>query len=164
MSASETSRRAGDDLTRLGGATTSERAQGTGAPEAPARTWTIALPPGTKLLNANERLHHMARARRVATIRETAGWVAKAANVPRLEQVAIVAEIRPSSRRKQDAHNQLLAVKAAIDGALTDAGICADDDNEHLVSVAIVDGPVIAGGQLLLHITEVTTENGTPHA
>lgn len=123
------------------------------------RTWTIALPAGTRLLNANERLHWATKARITRQLRDTTCWLARQQKIPALLCARIIAEYRPVDRRRRDPANLYPAVKAAVDG-LVDAGVLPDDDARHLVGPDMRLGEVIARGQLLLHITEIT--KGTP--
>lgn len=127
-------------------------------PVAEPRTWTIALPPGTPLLNANQRLHWAARGKRVKTIRNAAWALARQQQIPQLDRATVRVEYRPPDRRKRDASNLAPSAKAAIDG-MTDAKVWADDDSRHVLSETYVIGPMTRWGQLLIHVTEVTEEN-----
>ena len=121
------------------------------------RTWTIALPAGTELLNSNDRLHWRAKARITAELRRTAGWLAQAARVPHLERVHILAVLEPPDRRRRDPANIYPAVKACVDG-LVDVRVLDDDDAEHLDGPDMRLGGVHPGGRLVLIITEMTGE------
>jgi crossover junction endodeoxyribonuclease RusA len=96
---------------------------GTKAP----RTWTIELPPGTQLLTMNQRMHHMVTARLTKTLRETAGWLARAQHIPHLEAAWIVCELTVPDKRRRDPANWMPTAKACVDG-LVDAGVLEDDD------------------------------------
>ena len=125
------------------------------ADSAPPRTWTIALPAGTALLNANQRLHWSVKARKVAVIRSAACLLARQQRIPRIDQARILVTYRPASARRTDAGNWSPSAKACLDG-LTDAGVWLDDDSEHVLSETYVIGDKVPGGQLVLTITEVT--------
>jgi hypothetical protein len=91
------------------------------------RTWTLELPPGTQLLTLNQRMHRMVAARLTRTLRETAGWLARAQHIPRLEAAWIVCELTVPDRRRRDPGNWMPTAKACVDG-LVDAGVLDDDD------------------------------------
>lgn len=123
------------------------------------RTWTIALPPGIELLNANQRLHWAERGRRVKGIRRAAWALAREQKIPQLDKATVLVEYRPPmASRRRDAANLAPSAKAAIDGC-TDAKVWLDDDSQHVLSETYVIGDKCAGGQLLIHITEVTEES-----
>ena len=122
------------------------------------RTWTIALPPGMELLNANQRLHWSVRGSRTRTIRHAAWALARKQKIPALDRATVRVEYRPPMAwRRGDASNLAPSAKAAIDG-LTDARVWTDDNSRHLLTETYVIGPRCQGGQLLIHITEVTEE------
>lgn len=127
------------------------------------RTWTVELPAGMPLLNANKRQHHMVRARLTKAIRDAAHMLTLADRVPALKRAHVVCEYRPPDRRRRDVHNLYPSAKAAVDG-LVDAGVLPDDSDEYLtgpdmrLGVVIRQGPrgaPIRHGQLILHITEL---------
>ena len=121
---------------------------------APPRTWIIALPPGTALLNANQRLHWAERGKRVRVDphRRLGRWPgsSRSRSIDRRRPRHVPAE--PSTRRR-DAGNWSRR-QGGLDG-LTDAGVWLDDDSEHVLSETYVIGEMIPGGQLVLTITEV---------
>lgn len=120
--------------------------------ERPPPHWTIELPPGMELLNSNQRLHPMVKARLTKLLRRAGHKAAVAVGLPRLERVYVVGELRPTDRRKRDPGNWYPSAKAAVDGAMTDAGVLVDDDSAHLVGPDMRLGPVVKGGQLVLHV------------
>jgi Holliday junction resolvase RusA-like endonuclease len=127
-------------------------------------TWTVELPAGLPLLNANLRQHHMAKARLTKTLREAAAVCARRDKIPHFKRVHIIAEYRPNDRRRRDVHNLFPSAKAAIDG-LVDAGVLTDDADEYLIGPDMRLGRVEPRGRLVLHITELTvatcgTRNG----
>lgn len=91
-------------------------------------------------LSSNQRLHRMAVAGISAKLREQAGWEAKAANLPKFEQVHVCAFIQYPTARRADPPNAWPTVKAILDG-LTDAGIWADDDDTHVVATTFRRDP-----------------------
>jgi hypothetical protein len=84
-------------------------------------------------------MHHHARARVVADVRHTAGWLARAARIPRADRVRVELRYTPRTRRTRDADNLVALLKPLVDG-LVDAGVVADDDDEHVERLM----PVIA--------------------
>lgn len=118
-----------------------------------SRSWSVALPAGLPLLNANRRQHHMAKARLTRAIRDVAHMLARSDRVPALERAHIVCEYRPPDRRRRDVHNLFPSAKAAVDG-LVDAGVLPDDSDEYLTGPDMRLGEVVKDGQLVLHITE----------
>jgi Holliday junction resolvase RusA-like endonuclease len=121
------------------------------------RSWTIELPAGMDLLNANQRYHWRVRAERTKHIRSTAEILARGAKIPTLARAHIIGEFRPPNRRRRDVANLYPSFKAAIDG-LVDAGVLEDDDDTHLVGPDMRLGPVRLG-QIVLHITELLEES-----
>jgi len=119
------------------------------------RSWVVALPAGTELLNANQRHHWRYKARVTKDLRETAGWAARIMRVPRLDQVRIAVEYQPPKlSRSRDGGNWAPSGKACIDG-LRDAGVLPDDDSVHVLSETYSIGEPYPKGRLVLTITEV---------
>lgn len=118
------------------------------------RTWTVELPAGLPLLNANRRPHHQVRAKLTREIRAAALVCTKAAGVPHLQRAHIIAEYRPPNRRPRDVHNLYPSAKAAVDGVV-DAGVLTDDTDEYLTGPDMRPGAVERFGRLVLHITEL---------
>ncbi|MBF8187353.1 hypothetical protein ITP53_16755 [Nonomuraea sp. K274] len=121
------------------------------------RAWTVQLPSGMELLNANQRLHWRVRSARTKLVRGEAASLARQQKIPTLGRAHIVGEYRPPDRRRRDVANLYPSFKAAIDG-LVDAAVLEDDDDTHLVGPDMRLGQVAAGGQLVLHITELPKE------
>ncbi|MEO3851729.1 hypothetical protein ABGB09_29575 [Streptomyces sp. B8F3] len=137
-----------------------------------ARGFTIALPAGLPLLNANQRLHHHQRARHTATLRAAA--TAAVANTPGLraalaaakpgplfQRAHILGVLHPHDRRRRDPANYYPSFKAAIDG-LVDTGLLDDDDHTHLIGPDMRIGHVVTGGRLVLHIRDLTEHDAWP--
>lgn len=132
------------------------------------RHFTLALPPGLKLLNANQRPHHAVKAKLTAAIRAAAmqacsedptmrAALVSAGEQPVMQRAYILGVLHPPSRRRADPANWYPSFKAAVDG-LVDAGVLEDDDHTRLVGPDMRIGPVAKGGQLVLHIQELTAE------
>ena len=132
------------------------------------RHWILNLPPGLKLLNANQRPHHRVRANLTSAIRNAAmsacsedpamrAALVLAADQPLLQHAYILGVLHPPSRRRADPANWYPSFKAAVDG-IVDAGVLEDDDHTRLVGPDMRIGPVTRGGQLVLHIQELTLE------
>lgn len=117
------------------------------------RTFTVQLPAGIELLNANRRIHWRRRAEITKAIREATHLLA-CGSVPRLQRAQIVAEYRPPDRRRRDVHNLYPSAKAAVDG-LVDAGVLPDDSDRYLIGPDMRCGDVEPAGRLVLHITEL---------
>ena len=100
--------------------------------------WTIESTIPTWTVNAERRMHHHERARRVRETRDAFCWLTRAAHVPRLDRVVFVAQPLASSRRgRQDVGACLPSVKAAVDGVV-DAGVLVDDDDRHVVALTFL--------------------------
>jgi crossover junction endodeoxyribonuclease RusA len=121
------------------------------------RIYTVTLPAGMTLLNANDRSHWRVRARIAKALREAAAYSARAAKIPPLERVRIEAVLHPHDKRRRDPHNWYPSYKPCIDG-LVDAGVIPDDDDKHLLSVEVVLGDPVRSGQISLRIVPVEDE------
>lgn len=131
-----------------------------------SRHWILNLPPGLKLLNANQRPHHHLKAKLTSAIRNAAmsacsedpamrAALVLAADQPLLQHAYILGVLHPPSRRRADPANWYPSFKAAVDG-LVDAGVLEDDDHTHVVGPDMRIGPIVKGGQLTLVIQEIT--------
>lgn len=83
-----------------------------------------------KNLSSNARIHWSKRAKATKAARDEAFWSAKSAgidNLTRSDRYQVLVEFYPPDRRKRDAHNFPMLVKAHLDG-LQDALDC--DDNK----------------------------------
>lgn len=132
------------------------------------RRFTITLPPGLRLLNSNQRIHYRVRAEVTEAIRGAAmaqcsedptmrAALVLAGDQPLLRHAYILGVLHPPSRRRADPANWYPSFKAAVDG-LVDAGVLEDDDHTRLIGPDMRMGPVAKGGQLALHIQELTPE------
>lgn len=119
-------------------------------------TYTVALPAGLQLINANERLHWRVKNTRTQAIADAANIMARNAKIPALDRVTITVVYHPAAKRRLDPHNWYPTIKAAIDG-LVRAGVLPDDDHTHLLGVDIVLGDPVPGSQFELRITTTDT-------
>lgn len=116
----------------------------------------VELPPGLELPNANQRLHHLQKARLVRALREAAFLAARAANAPTLQRAHVFYTVHPdTARRRRDPGNWAPAAKAAIDG-LVDAGVLPDDNSTRLLGPDPRLGHPVRGTQLVLTVTDLT--------
>jgi len=84
----------------------------------------------------------MARAKLVAQVRLTAGWIVKAARVPACARVTVGLVYIPSIVGKRDGgENYADTLKAAIDGVV-DAGVVPDDTPDRVIRLMPVVAPV----------------------
>ena len=123
------------------------------------RTYTVELPAGMPLVNANKRMHRMRQADLTKAIRAAACVLARKADVPAMKRARIVCQYRPPDRRRRDVHNLYPSAKAAVDG-LVDAGVLPDDSDRYLIGPDMRVGEVVPMGQLILHITELEVARG----
>lgn len=131
------------------------------------RTFTLTLPAGLPLLNANQRPHHRVRAKLTAAIRAAAmnacsedpvmraALAAVPAGEPLLRNAWILGVLHPDSRRRCDPANWYPSFKAAVDG-IVEAGVLDDDDHTRVLGPDMRLGPVVRGGRISLHIHEMT--------
>lgn len=91
---------------------------------------TLTIEPPCALINANDRLHHHAKARLTKAWREAA-WLASTSE-RRFDQVHITVAIRFPDNRRRDVGNYYPTAKACLDG-LVDAGVLPDDNDTHVV-------------------------------
>lgn len=89
--------------------------------------------PAAMWQSSNQRLHHMERARRTRHVRTLAGHLGRQQLTPEPGPVHVVAYVSSPKASKADVGNSYPAIKACVDGGLTDAGILPDDNDDHLV-------------------------------
>lgn len=132
------------------------------------RRFTIALPVGMRLLNANQKIHHRRKAEYVKALRGAAmeacsedpalrAALAAANPGPVMQHAYILGIVHPSTAGRFDPANWYGSFKAAIDG-IVQAGVLEDDDHTHLVGPDMRPGPKIKGGQIVLVVQEITPE------
>jgi crossover junction endodeoxyribonuclease RusA len=88
-------------------------------------------------LNFERKMHHQTRADAVKQWRTDAYWEAKAARLPHLDRVSIVAQPFQHAHVLGDAGNHLPSVKACIDG-LVDVGVLDDDGPEIVTALTML--------------------------
>lgn len=124
------------------------------------RSYTIALPAGLDLLNANQRLHHAPKGRLTAALRAAAHEavtedarlmeaLADAKPGPLFQRAHVLGILHPPKNDRRDPANWYPSFKAAVDG-LVDAGLLEDDDHTHVVGPDMRLGQKVKGGQLVL--------------
>ncbi|WP_433235482.1 hypothetical protein ACQPYK_25415 [Streptosporangium sp. CA-135522] len=123
--------------------------------ERPPPDWTVELPVGMTLLNSNQRLHPMAKAKLTKALRGAGRDAAAALGVPHFDRVYVIGELRPVDRRRRDPGNWYPSAKAVVDG-LVDAGVLDDDDHTRLIGPDMRIGQVVKGSQLVLHIWDIS--------
>lgn len=134
-------------------------------PAAAGPVYTVTLPAGLKLLNANDRVHHQQRAAITKALRSAAAFAAfqdphlrraliAARPEPLLCRAHILGVLHPGNRGRRDPANYYPSFKAAVDG-LVDAGLFEDDDSAHVHGPDMRLGPVVKRSQLVLHIREL---------
>jgi hypothetical protein len=141
------------DLSVLADSQTPRPADAPHARPAGATTYTVALPAGMTLLNANDRMHWRKHNNLKQDIVDAAILVTRQAKIPPLERVTIKAVLHPVDKRRRDPHNWYPSIKAAIDGIVRAGGVLEDDDAKHVLDVSVVLGEPVKRGQLILHLT-----------
>jgi hypothetical protein len=128
------------------------------------RTWRIEFPPGMELLTSNQQGGKWQKQYRITKpIKDAAIVLARAAKIPHLNRVTIVAEFRPPTGRRRvvrEVHNLGPSAKAAIDG-LVKAGVLTDDSDRYVADVSFKPGDPHPLGQLVLLITELPEDPET---
>ena len=92
-------------------------------------------------INANSRDHWAVKARLTKQWRRLGHVHAMQAGIPEMDRAHIIAVVHKTTARRFDAANLHPTLKAIVDGIVTDYGMLADDDNEHLL------GPDIRAGE-----------------
>lgn len=126
---------------------------------ADSRSWTFDV--FGPIFSENGRYVPMQRARLAEKWRKIGGWLARGHSIPHMNRARIDVVWVPSRRGRHDPSNATPAVKALVDGMVTDAGILDDDDSTRLdgpyVTLATVPGRVQKGHWWLrVTVTEVT--------
>lgn len=101
--------------------------------------------------NADRRLHHYARARKIRAWRDITAW--RSRGMPTMPPCRIVCELRFPDRRLRDPGNWYPTAKACLDG-LRDSGVLVDDDAAHVIGPDMRLGPVVHRMQqaIVIHI------------
>lgn len=94
---------------------------------------TLVLEPPAALINANDRLHHHAKAKLTKAWRDQARRQSGMQYAPRdfHEQAHITVTIRFPTNHRRDVGNYYPTAKAIVDG-LVDAGVLPDDNDDHI--------------------------------
>lgn len=96
---------------------------------------TIILAPPCDFINANQRLHHHAKAKLTKAWREATfdEWQARGCllNCCAFDRAHVTVTIRFPTNHRRDVGNYYPTAKAIVDG-LVDAGVLPDDNDEHL--------------------------------
>ena len=100
--------------------------------DASAARYELVLPWRTPPLSLNDRHSWPVRARKVAEVRQTTGWLARAARIGVHERIRVQLLYVPAVHRTRDSDNLVATMKPAVDG-LVDAGVVADDNDQHVV-------------------------------
>ena len=88
------------------------------------------------VLTSNQRLHHMAKARKTRVIRDMACVMARYERPAKMQAATCEVEVKwPALKRTRDAHNLQPTVKAALDGIIGDYGLLPSDSDQHLKAV-----------------------------
>lgn len=82
-------------------------------------------------LTANQRLHHMEKARRTKLVREHVAWRARQAGLKPQDYIVVQLHYQPADRRRRDPSNLVPTQKPSVD-ALVDAGVVRDDTPEYV--------------------------------
>jgi hypothetical protein len=114
----------------------------------------IHLPPGTPLLNSNDRRGKYAHAKLVKDIKTLAGELVKDAEpFPSPGKVKITATFYPGTRHRHDPGNMYPTVKAMIDALVP--SVLPDDSSKYVSSLTmIVSDEIIKGGQMSIEVSD----------
>jgi hypothetical protein len=129
------------------------------------RAFTLTLPTGIPLLNANQRLHHAPRARITDQIRSKTmelcsedpyirAALVTAGDQPVMRHAYILGIVHPKKLGRFDPPNWYPTFKAMVDG-LVDAGMIEDDDHTRVIGPDMRPGAKIPGGRIVLVIQEL---------
>lgn len=128
------------------------------------RHYRVALPAGMILINANSRIHNKKRAQHTKALRDAATLVCRTdptlgkalttfGKKPLLPRAWIFGVLHPARAAACDPANWYGSFKAAVDGIVL-AGVLEDDDATRVIGPDMRLGPVVPGGQIVLHIYE----------
>ena len=99
-----------------------------------AREWTLQLPWKSPPLTLNQRMHWAVKARLTKEVRLIAK--VKARGIPDLERCSVELVWFVTDKRRRDADNPVLTLKALCDG-LVDAEIVPDDTPEYMTKLPV---------------------------
>ena len=116
------------------------------------RSWTLELPPGTRLLSSNgSHRHWAAKQADVNRLRDAFHWLAKAQRVPPLQWAHVEYHVR--ARGRFDPANWMPTAKAGVDGIVR-AGVLPDDNRKYLVGQDPREGMQMGFSLLILELAE----------
>lgn len=95
------------------------------------RVWLVTLPFTSLPISLNGREHFRVKARKVAEVREAAGWVLRSAKIPKMRRVAVQLRWIASIQRDRDTDNTVATLKPVVD-AMVDVGIISNDTPDHI--------------------------------
>lgn len=120
------------------------------------RVYTLELPAGLPLLNANGRQHWAKKNPITQALRQAACITARNAKVPPLGRIHVTGWYYPATRRRVDPANFYPSFKACVDG-LVDARVVEDDDSTRVLGPDMRLGDKQPKARLVLEIREVLT-------
>jgi hypothetical protein len=130
----------------------------------------VELPPGSKLLNLNDRHHWTKRHELYEQLRKDALTMIRRARVPQLDRIGVTVVYDPPDRRDRDADNLALSAKALVDAmrppgprkvggrvvrVSRDGYVLAGDDSSHVAWVTCMIGDPFPRGRLRVIVTEL---------
>lgn len=92
---------------------------------------TLTLEPPAAFINANQRLHHHAKAKLTKAWREASAGLMVCYRQPYYQRAQVTVGIRFPTNHRRDVGNYYPTAKAILDG-LVDAGLLPDDNDEHV--------------------------------
>jgi len=98
----------------------------------PDGVWQLQLPWSKPPLNLNDRLNPIVKAKIVAEVRSTVGWLIRQAGIGPQPRVRVQLHYVPRDRRTRDSDNLWATAKPCID-ALKDTGVVPDDHDGYVV-------------------------------
>lgn len=123
------------------------------------RQWQVFIPAPAPWLSANQRRDLRRQTPDRRAWRAAGAAHARAAHLPKLQHVHLVAVLRFPDNRRRDPHNYYPTLKALVDG-LVDYGLVPDDSHQYLVGPDIRQGPVLTDRRLGEVVLTVTDLNG----
>lgn len=126
------------------------------------RTWEIRLPWSAPPASANDRDHWRVKARKVATIRQSAKYIVQDAMsafpfpMPATpKRIAVGLTYVPRDKRRRDPDNLVVPLFKALCDGIVDAGVVPDDTPAYMVRSMPVILPPDGDPRLTLTIREI---------
>lgn len=94
--------------------------------------WSLELPISEAPPSANARVHWAERAAWARHLRWSTALLVRQGRVPRMDRVDLVVTLHPPDRLRRDSDNYVTTVLKPVKDALVDAGVVADDTDEHV--------------------------------